>query len=195
MTLGARSTWGTRISLVVGGIILLILLFAVFVVNWNNSLAQTEGHFNYGLDDPYIHLAISKNIAQHGIWGVTQYAYSSASSSPLWTAILAVSIKLVGDHDLIPFVLGVIASCAVAFVCFFRFKSTGFHTGLAVACSFAVFMVGPLQLLPFTGMEHSLQILLDLIFSFWLLDVFSAPITQKQIRFAVLITALMCLCR
>jgi hypothetical protein len=33
-------------------------------------LRQTNGHFVYSLDDPYIHLAVAKNLARHGVWGV-----------------------------------------------------------------------------------------------------------------------------
>ena len=195
MTRGAEANRGSRLTLIVGGAVLLLLLGLVYGLNWHNTLSQTEGHFTYGLDDPYIHLAISKNLASHGIWGVTAHGFSSASSSPLWTALLALTIKIAGHHDIIPFILGVIASVAAALICYSKFKQTGFYVVLAVISAFAVFMVGPLQLLPFTGMEHCLQILLDVMFACWVLDLFNSPVTLKQVKFAALITMLMCACR
>src|SRR6266851_2122500 len=48
------------------------------------SLARTQWHLVYPLDDAYIHMAIAKNLAQHGVWGVTSHEFTSCSSSPLW---------------------------------------------------------------------------------------------------------------
>ena len=66
------------------GVFIMITLSCIYL--WINA---THGSFTYALDDAYIHLAIGKNLAEHGIWGVTKYEFSSASSSPLWTLLLA----------------------------------------------------------------------------------------------------------
>ncbi|MBX7056531.1 MAG: hypothetical protein K1X75_00605 [Leptospirales bacterium] len=45
-------------------------------------------HFYYGLDDPYIHLSIARNILS-GVWGLNANQAAGASSSPLWTVLMA----------------------------------------------------------------------------------------------------------
>lgn len=55
---------------------------------------RNDGTFTYAVDDTYIHLAIAKNLAAHGTWGVVPGAYESASSAPLWTAALGAADAL-----------------------------------------------------------------------------------------------------
>ena len=42
---------------------------------------------------------IAKNVAEHGVWGVTPYSFSPSSSSLLWPALLAGVFKIVFSHD------------------------------------------------------------------------------------------------
>lgn len=52
-------------------------------------LWRTGGVFVYVLDDPAIHLTVARRLAFDGTWGVVAGEFQSASSSPLWTLILA----------------------------------------------------------------------------------------------------------
>src|SRR4051794_10962657 len=90
-------------------------LFLALAVLWialaallAQTLPRTGGHLVYALDDPYIHMAIAKNLAFHGVWGVSADAFSSASSSPLWTLLLAGLFKVFGNHPGIPLVLNLL---------------------------------------------------------------------------------------
>lgn len=178
-----------------GCAILLGVIGAVYYLVWQNCLKQTDGHFTYVLDDPYIHLAIAKNLAQHGIWGVTQYSFSSASSSPLWTVFLGLVERIEGDSVFWPLIFSVIFSSATAVLLYFRFVRAKFGLVFAVVGALVVFAAGPLHVLPFTGMEHCMQILLDVVFGFWLLDKMGRPSETKDLPVAALLTTLVCSCR
>ena len=80
------------------------------------SLARTGGTFVYAQDDPYIHLALARTLADHGVWGIRPTEFTSASSSPLWTVLLAVLWKLGAQAVWVPFALNILfeigrASC------------------------------------------------------------------------------------
>lgn len=46
-------------------------------------------HFVYPLDDTYIHMVLAKTLATSGVWGIDPQTPVAASSSPLWTVLLA----------------------------------------------------------------------------------------------------------
>ena len=56
--------------------LLILLTLALRSINENGLLVYT-------LDDPYIHMAIAKNLVTHGVFGVTRFSFSSSTSSPL----------------------------------------------------------------------------------------------------------------
>ena len=54
-----------------------------------SAMVRTDGHFTYALDDAAIHLSMGDVLAHHGTWGVVPGEFQSASSSPLFTLLLA----------------------------------------------------------------------------------------------------------
>ena len=80
------------------------------------SLRGTGGQIVYALDDPYIHMAMAKNLALHGVWGVSSEGFTSSSSSLAWTALLALFFKVFGARDVIPFVLNVLLATVTVVV-------------------------------------------------------------------------------
>jgi len=179
----------------IGAAALVAVMAAFFVAVWIICLKHTDGYFTYTLDDPYIHLGIAKNMAFHGVWGVTEYGNTSASSSPLWTGLLALTIWVAGDSVYWPLAFGILFSVAATLLIYVRFVSRGMAVVLSVIAATAIFLAGPLHVLPFTGMEHSLQIFLDLLFVFWLVDVLGRKSGSRDLIIAVLLPALMCLSR
>lgn len=65
------------------------VLVGTVVALYAAGLVRTGGTFAYPLDDPAIHLAVARRLAYDGTWGVVAGHYQAASSSPLWTLILA----------------------------------------------------------------------------------------------------------
>lgn len=87
----------------------LVIALIVFVgaidnaLNW--MLFYNEGHLIYSLDDPYILMAVAKNLALHGVWGVTPYEVANASTSILYPIVLAGLFRVFGVLHDIPFIL------------------------------------------------------------------------------------------
>ena len=139
------------------------MFVALYAATTIRLLRVTEGHFTYALDDAYIHMAIAKNLALHGVWGLQQDSFAAASSSPLWTALLAAVFALGGVHEAVPLVLNtafaVIGIVALG-VILERERIFGLPMFGVIA---AVVLFAPTVPMIWIGMEHSLHILLTLI--------------------------------
>ena len=77
-------------------------------------LRVSDGRLVYVLDDPAIHLTIARNLAEHGTWGVVPGHFESASSSPVWTVILAAGVAVLpAGEEALALVLNLVAGVAV----------------------------------------------------------------------------------
>ena len=130
----------------------------------NSSLLKTGGKLVYSHDDAYIHMAMAKNFSQHGVWGVTKHEFSSSSSSLLWTLLLSFSYSIFGVNELTPFVLNFFFSTVLLLFLYYSFEKFNFYFFqiLFILICFIIFI--PLPHLVFSGLEHILQILIDLVF-------------------------------
>ena len=152
------------------------LLFAVVTaVSAAAAVRQGEGHLVYSLDDAYIHMAMAKNLARHGVWGVNASGFASASSSLLWTALLAGCYLLFGVNGWAPFALNVLSCLAVLFIADLYWRRWGAAAWLRALGGVAIVLCVPLALLPLIGMEHSLHLLLSLWFAGAAVDLLLAP--------------------
>jgi|GEM_PF-1904992 len=179
----------------IGTAVMVGFILALLDMLFRFCLGQTDGRFTYGLDDPYIHLALAKNLAQHGVWGVTPDHATSASSSPLWTVVLAVLHKLGATSTMLPLLLGVFAVVLTGISLFLGIGRLGIRFPYAVLGALAAVFAAPLQILPFLGMEHCLQILLDVLFFFWVIEVLHRPVVKRDLLIGFVLALLCCACR
>ena len=128
------------------------------------SLARTGGTFVYAQDDPYIHLALARTLAEHGVWGIRPAEFASASSSPLWTLLLAALWKLGAHAVWVPFALNMLAGVVLVLVTA-RYVRQGFSPARTTAITCGLVLITPLPTLAFIGMEHTLQVLLVIVFA------------------------------
>lgn len=140
-----------------------VLFFGICGIYILLMLSKTENYFTYIIDDAYIHLSIAKNFALHKVWGMTQYHFSSSSSSPIFTFMISVFIYLFGNYELIPLIFNGVCSFFIIFFLnkyyFFSFKE---NKCVIVASLFTIFFaVLHLQLL--IGMEHVLHVLIIIV--------------------------------
>ncbi len=134
------------------------LFFGIGLIYLLMMLSKTENYFTYILDDAYIHLAIAKNFAMHGVWGVTPYTFSSSSSSPVFTVFLSGLIYIFGNNELIPLIFNGI--CIFLTIYFLNTYYTLFYNknkSIVTASLFTLLFTSVLFLL-FSGMEHMLQV-------------------------------------
>ena len=139
----------------------LLFLWASVALLVRLSLARTEGHLVYALDDPYIHMAIARHVVQDGVWGVTPYAFSSSSSSLLWTALLAATYRLFGVGELAPLVWNLVfASLALVIADASLGGRLGRRGRFVTLITLVLFT--PLPLIVLCGMEHTLHVALTI---------------------------------
>ena len=130
-------------------------------------LVQNDGHFVYVLDDPYIHLALAKNI-WHGHYGLNPAEYAAPSSSILWPVLLAPFAAL-PFGDLAPLLINVLVTIPTILLLHHlvtRALETmpeparaHWATAIVTVLLLALNLIG----VAFTGMEHSTQILVSLL--------------------------------
>lgn len=138
---------------------------ALLLAAWQIAaiLIGNGGDLTYSLDDPYIHLGLSENIAQ-GHYGIEPNEHSAPSSSALWPFLLAPGASL-AMHEALPLLLN-LAALLTTIQLLSRLMSRcrmyqipggeAFAAGLLTILALTLNLTG----LVLTGMEHSLQVAL-----------------------------------
>ncbi len=162
--------------------LLAVLLALLMISLWLGAAitSRNDGQFCYILDDAYIHMAMAKNMAEHGVWGITRHAFTSSSSSPLWTAVLSASRKLGLNPDFTPLTLGLVFAL-LTFITFFylmhkELGSPWYSLGAAVGA----FLLAPFFYLIFTGLEHGLHSLVSLVYLYLAAAWIAAPSSRLK---------------
>lgn len=159
-------------------------LAAAVLVAW--SLRHSGGYLVYALDDAYIHMAMARNLAEHGVFGVTRYGFTSSSSSPLWTLALAGLFALVGARDWLPLVLNLVFAASLLLVAGRLLSAHGVASRARFLALLAVAFLTPLPALTLVGQEHILHAALTLAFAGLLTSAGAEP---ALLLFAPFLTA------
>jgi len=136
-----------------------VLFGGLMLVLVRQGIHGNAGTLTYPLDDAYIHMAVGRNLALHGVWGITPHEFAGASSSPGWTLLLAALIRLTGVHLITPLIVNVAAGFALLLAASFMLAwalPTATIPFLAIAVS-ALVVVVPMPGLATIGMEHMLH--------------------------------------
>lgn len=155
--------------LVIGISFLLVTILAETVA----ILVLNKGVFVFTLDDPYISMALAKNL-RIGHYGVNLGEFSAPSSTIFWPFILAMLPHL----EWFPLLINVICAVLTVFV-YYMILDISFYINdkrsrtIFVSMLLIVLIIGTNVVgLIFTGMEHSLQLLIISMISLGLiLDV------------------------
>jgi len=131
------------------------------------SLYCNDGHFFYTLDDPYIHLALAEHIA-HGHYGLNEGEFASPSSTILWPFLLVPWVGLSWGY-MVPLGINSIA-CLLTVTLLQRSLQHVYKNQASRLAIATIFLTGSVGVV-FTGMEHSLQIVLAVAIVSALIDL------------------------
>lgn len=143
------------------------LLFALGLPPFLEAVRRNDGQWVYPLDDTYISLAVGKSFASSGIWGLNPHSgFSFGTSSPLYPLFLAGLFLLTGVHEITPLLVNVVCALILLWWIEARLRRDGISSLNRLVILAAVILLTPLHVLVLTGMEHTLQTLLSIIFLF-----------------------------
>ena len=156
----------TQISLHIG---IGFLLFAI-TIEFALILVLNNGFLVYTQVDPYIHMALSENIKNWN-YGINISEFSAPSSSILWPFI----IMPFSVYEYAPFIINIAAAIGAVFVIIkilsasIDIENYRINNAIIATCSIFVILATNIIGLTFTGMEHSLQVLIVLFVAYGLI--------------------------
>ncbi len=133
-----------------------MVFLALVVAQVQAVLARTGGEWVYPLDDTYIHMAIARNLAHHGVWGPTPFGFASASSSIVWTLLLAVIDAVSTSRVWAPLVANVVVGFALIAIAgsVVRRRAASMPSFVRAAVLLGTVAIVPMPTLAVIGMEH-----------------------------------------
>ncbi len=180
-------------------LLLPVALYGTLLILLTSRLAHDQGPV-YALDDVYIHMAMAKNLALHGVWGVTPWETTNASSSPLWVALLAAGFALFGANPWLPLALASLSALLAIAVGWHALQPSVGGEGqrqehrlagvLAAALVMAMVAFASLPALTVQGMEHPLHAALLLWAALLLCRLVAGDAPLRPLLFLVLIALL-----
>lgn len=157
--------------------LLLALLCLMITVLWilNSALGESRATFTYALDDPYIHMATARNLVEHGVWGVTKYSFSSATSSILWPLLIALDYLIFGPNDVAPLLMNIASAILLLWLIhriIRRYLRTNYFSCIVLL---AILFLTPIPALIFSGQEHILQTCITIAFVYLASRILTTP--------------------
>jgi hypothetical protein len=149
---------------------------------------KDSGMLSYPLDDAFIHMAISKNIVEHGVWGITRFEFSSTSSSLLYTLLLALGFILTGIQLWLPLLVNWLAGVLTLYI-ITKMAVKTMSAAAALLSGMGFILLVPLAGMAVLGMEHTLQILLSVLFFYQTFKLWSGQPVQTGIYFLMALLA------
>lgn len=154
------------------------------------SCAQNHGLFIYAGDDPYISMAVARTFAHHGVWGVTPYHFTSASSTILWIFVLSLTDLIWPGNHLGPLLWNLLFALLVLVVGYAILNRYKVPAKVQFAALLSVIVLVPLPTVVMSGMEHTLQTLVSFLTVFVAGQVISGESPNHARRHAVLLLLL-----
>lgn len=139
------------------GLISAICVTIPSILLFHIATTLCNGEYIYPIDDTYIHIAMAKNIALHGMWGVEPNKLAFCSSSPLWTVLLSGLYKIFGVSEILPWWISLTFNIASVFLVDWLFALHGVSPLMRIAATLGVALFGPFFCTTALGMEHAMH--------------------------------------
>ncbi|MDX9702214.1 MAG: hypothetical protein RBU23_04115 [Candidatus Auribacterota bacterium] len=153
-------------------------------------LRLNDGHFVYTLDDPYIHMAMAKNVVRHGVWGITGHYFTSSSSSLIWTALISICYFVFGVNDYTPLILNILIATGLLIWLYAISKNIAQKQWMTAVLLISVTVLTSLPNLIFMGMEHTLHLMMTILFAYFAsADLSCSGDSTRNARIRLLILA------
>jgi hypothetical protein len=143
-------------------LVLLLLVWLVLSV----SIRQNHGNLVYAFDDAYITMAMARNFAQYGVWGVTRYGFTSCTSPPLWTLLLSLTYYLGGANQLAPLVWDLVFTVLILALADAILSWYKTPAAVKFAALLSIIFLVPLPMFILSGMEPPLQTFVSMLVVF-----------------------------
>lgn len=140
-----------------------LIFIILYLMEFYGGYLLAGLNFAFPMDDPYIHLAMGKNLALHGSWGPMEGVFNSSSSSLLYTLIISAFFFLgIGGISTL-FIINIISSIGCLFAFEKAIRTMNFSADRYIVLAFTFVLVVPLYHIAFLSMEHTLHIWLILL--------------------------------
>jgi hypothetical protein len=104
-------------------------------------------------------MAMAKNFALHGIWGMDKYGFSSSTSSPLWTLLLSGIYWLFGASEIAPLIMNILFASLILIIIYTLAKKFYSNQLIIFLLLLSIIFFTPMPAIIFVGMEHTLHAL------------------------------------
>lgn len=173
-----------------------VVLLVHVALMYSAALRHTGGVISYPVDDAFIHLALAKQLAHGGVYGIAPHEFAAASSSVGWPFLLAFAIMLAGAKAWLPLALNAVFAVALLFSvdrAVLRIAPAASTVSRTLIC-LAVMALTPMATLVVLGMEHTAHAAANIAFItsavLWLVD--DAPDARTSLRRALTVAAWAC---
>jgi hypothetical protein len=132
-----------------------VYLIAAVSMWW--AIHRRTGELSYTIDDAYIHGTLAKNIVANGTFGIIPGEFAAASSSPLWTLLMALVFSVTGPVAWMPAVLGTLFGALAIERANSLLRTLGIGSVTRVVVILMTLACAPVLPILSTGMEHTLH--------------------------------------
>ncbi len=137
-------------------VVTIIYLIAAVLMWW--AIQRRTGEIGYTIDDAYIHGTLAKNIVAKGTFGIIPGQFAAASSSPLWTLLLALVFTMTGPAPWLPAVLATLFGALAIERSNALLRQIGIGSLARAVVILIALLCAPILPILSTGLEHPFHV-------------------------------------